>query len=89
MIPALELFFLGVLAAMLLVAGVFFLRFWRESHDPLFLAFAVSFLIRGLNRFPRAMMAQPSVAAPWVYTIDLCASLLIVAAIIRKNSASK
>lgn len=89
MIAALEMFFLGVLAAMFVVAGIFFLRFWRESRDPFFLAFAVSFLIRGLNRFPRPVMAQPNVGSPWNYVIDLCASLLIVAAIVRKNMARK
>ena len=89
MIAALEIFFLGALAAMFVVTGVFFLRFWRESRDPFFLVFAVSFLIRAFNRFPRAVMAHPNVGSPWNYVIDLCASLLIVAAIIRKNLARK
>ncbi len=89
MISVFEVFILGALAAMFVVAGVFFLRFWRESRDPLFLAFAVSFLIRGFNRFPRAIMARPNVGSPWNYVIDLLASLLIVAAIVKKNMAQK
>lgn len=89
MIPSIELFFLGAVAAMFIIAGVFFLRFWRESRDSFFLAFAISFLIRGLNNFQRVFMPHPNVGDTWNYVIDLCSSLLILIAILRKNLGHK
>jgi Family of unknown function (DUF5985) len=83
------LFLLGVLAALFLVAGLFFLKFWRKTRDSLFLAFALSFLIRGLNESSRASMANPSEATLWSFLVTLASSLLIVVAIIRKNLAGK
>ena len=41
----------GGVATASIIAGVFFLRFWRSSGDRFFLCFAASFLIEGVNRF--------------------------------------
>jgi uncharacterized membrane protein HdeD (DUF308 family) len=81
----LEAFLLGVLATMSITAGVFFLRFWRDTRDSFFLAFAVSFLIEGLNRTTLLAMDNPSEGAPWTYIVRLVAVLLILGAIIKKN----
>ncbi|MGH8239272.1 MAG: DUF5985 family protein, partial [Steroidobacteraceae bacterium] len=43
-------FLLGVVVTGSAIAGAFFLKFWRQTRDPLFLAFAVSFLIEACNR---------------------------------------
>jgi len=80
-----EIFLLGVLSTLAIVAGAFFLKFWRKTRDGLFLAFAASFLIRGLNDIIRASMARPNEASPFSYLVGLGASLLIVIAIVRKN----
>lgn len=45
-----EGFLLGVIAVCSIIAGLFFLRFWRDTRDSLFLAFAAAFIIEGLNR---------------------------------------
>ena len=82
---AVELFLLGVLASLCIVAGLFFLKFWRKTRDSLFLAFAASFLVRGLNDASRASMAHPAEASVWSYLVGLASSLLIVVAIVRKN----
>lgn len=81
-----EAFFAGMLAMMFWTAAIFFLRFWRETRDLLFLAFAASFTIEGLTRVPHLFLARPSEGAPWIYWVRLGASLLILAAIIRKNA---
>ena len=78
-------FLLGVLCAMFITAAAFFFRFWRQTRDGLFLAFAASFLIEGLSRIPLVFMARPGEGAPWIYWVRLCASLLILAAILKKN----
>lgn len=78
-------FLLGVVAAASVTAGVFFLRFWRETRDLLFLAFAVSFLAEGANRIALLNMEHPSEGSPWTYIVRFVTTLLILAAIVRKN----
>lgn len=80
-----EIFFLGVMTALCVVAGLFFLKFWRKTRDALFLAFAASFFVRGFNDGVRLSMPHPNEATTWSYVIGLVSSLLIVIAIIRKN----
>ena len=82
-----EIFLLGVLSTLSIVAGLYFLKFWRKTRDGLFLAFAAAFLIRGLNEISRVSMARPNEASPLSYLVTLVASLLIVIAIVRKNLA--
>lgn len=81
----LEIFLLGVLSALCLVAGLFFLKFWKKTRDALFLAFAASFFVRGLNDATRISMERPSEAAVWSFLVNLATSLLIVIAIVGKN----
>lgn len=45
--PTADVFLLGIIGASSLVASLFFLRFWREAKDTLFLAFVAFFLFRG------------------------------------------
>jgi len=78
-------FLLGMLATMSIIAGVFFLRFWKDTRDPFFLAFAVSFIIEGLNRISLLAVPQPNEGAPWTYVVRLFSVLLILGAILKKN----
>jgi uncharacterized membrane protein HdeD (DUF308 family) len=86
--PLLEGFLLGVIATSSLVAGIFFLRFWKDTRDSLFLAFALAFLIEGVNRSFRIFFAHPSEASPWVFLVRACAFLIILAGIVNKNRRS-
>ncbi|MGA7521856.1 MAG: DUF5985 family protein [Acidobacteriaceae bacterium] len=87
--PLLEGFLLGVIATTSILAGVFFLRFWKDTHDSLFLAFALAFLIEGVNRGFRIFFAHPSEASPWVFVVRACAFLIILAGIVNKNRRSR
>ena len=78
-------FLLGVLATMFITAGVFFLRFWMETRDSFFLAFAASFTIEGLSRVAVLFQPKPNESSPWIYAVRLLASLLILGAILKKN----
>jgi hypothetical protein len=78
-------FLLGYVFATSMVAGLFFLRFWRRTHDTLFLAFAAAFTIEGFNRLSFLVIDDPSEASPAVYAVRLFAFLLIIAAIVAKN----
>ncbi|WP_373044467.1 DUF5985 family protein [Vulgatibacter sp.] len=66
-------------------AGLFFLRFWRESHDRLFAAFALAFWILCLNWLLLAFVGPEYEARTYLYVLRLAAFLLIIAAIVDKN----
>jgi hypothetical protein len=83
----LEGFLLGVIVTASLTAGAFFLKFWRKTHDLLFLGFAAAFIIEGINRTGFLFLEQPNEGTPLAYTIRLFSYLLILAAIIQKNRA--
>jgi uncharacterized membrane protein HdeD (DUF308 family) len=85
MIPTIETFLLGVIATTSLIAGVFFLKFWRHTRDVLFLAFAVAFLVEGVNRIALLFATHSNEGSPWIYVVRLVAFLLILAAILKKN----
>jgi len=81
----LEGFLLGIIVAASLIAGLFFLKFWRRTRDPLFLAFALAFTIEGLNRIGFLLVADPNEGSPAIYVVRLMAFLIILAAILHKN----
>lgn len=83
-----EGFLLGVIATSSLIAGIFFLRFWRETRDPLFLSFAIAFIAEGLNRCAMLWLKQPNEGSPWNYIVRLLAFLLILVGIVNKNRQS-
>ena len=83
-----EYFLLGMIAMASFIAGLFFLRFWRDTRDTLFLAFAVSFFIEGLNRVATLLLIRPNEGSPLIYTVRFFAFSLIVVAILKKNFGS-
>lgn len=84
----LEGFLLGVIVTCSLVASGFFWKFYRQTRDPLFFAFAAAFLIEGANRVSFLLIDHPDEGSPAIYIVRLVAFLLILGAIIRKNSAA-
>ncbi|HEY7097388.1 MAG TPA: DUF5985 family protein [Terriglobales bacterium] len=80
-----EAFLLGVIATASLTAGMFFLKFWKKTHDTVFLAFVVYFLTEGGIRVAHLFFAHPNEASPWIYVIRLMALMIILAAVFRKN----
>jgi uncharacterized membrane protein HdeD (DUF308 family) len=80
-----QAFLLGVLATMFLAASLFFVRFWVETRDSFFLAFAASFTVEGLSQVVAVFQPKPSESSPWIYLVRLLAMLLILVAILKKN----
>jgi hypothetical protein len=78
-------FLLGAIAMGSAVAALLFLRFWRQSHDRLFLYFAASFALEALNRALFALNGARSEEATLYYFVRLVAYGLILWAIIEKN----
>ncbi|MFL6549851.1 MAG: DUF5985 family protein [Povalibacter sp.] len=84
-----EGFLLGVVVTASLVAAAFFYRFWRRTHDRLFLAFAAAFAIEGLNRVSFLFIESPNEGSPTIYLVRLLAFLIILAAIVAKNRGAR
>lgn len=83
--PVLDLFLLGFVAACSLCAALFFLRFWRQTRDFLFLAFAAFFAIQAALNASVLGLQHPNEGTVWIFTLRLLSSLLVLGAIVRKN----
>jgi hypothetical protein len=81
-------FLAGAVSAGFLVAGLFFLRFWRKSRDGLFAAFAIAFWLLGLNQALLTFSSVPAEERTWLFLLRLAAFVLILAAIWRKNAGA-
>jgi hypothetical protein len=81
-------FMSGLIVAGYLIAALFFLRFWRQTSDRLFLMFALAFT--GLAT-QRALLAlwQESETMAWVHALRFLAFLLIIAAVIDRNRPTR
>ncbi len=81
-------FLLGSLVMACLFVGLFFLRFWRKSRDRLFVFFAGTFWLLGINWLALAFskMEEPKTA---LYVLRLFAFLLLLIGILDKNRAKQ
>jgi len=80
---------IGAIAMACLTAGLFFLRFWKDTKDRFFLFFAISFFVEGLNRFALAMTVNPNEDQPFFYFVRFLSFLVILIAIADKNWSRK
>ncbi len=76
---------LGAIAMACLVAGLFFLRFWRDTRDRFFLLFGLSFFVEGCNRALLGLGALSQEQEPFFYLVRLFSFALILFAIVGKN----
>lgn len=70
-----------------LVAGVFFLRFWRKTKDALFMMFGLSFFLLAIERLVAELLRtnESRDEGTFLYLFRLAAFLLILVAIVNKN----
>jgi hypothetical protein len=80
-----EGFLLGVIVALSFTASLYFLKFWKQTRDLLFLTFAAAFAIEGFNRVARLFAENPAEGSPSTYLVRGLAFLLLLAAILNKN----
>jgi hypothetical protein len=78
-------FLSGIVTGGFLVAGLFFLSFWRRTRDGLFLAFALAFWLLGLAQSILALANVPVEERSWIFLIRLAAFTLILVAVVRTN----
>jgi hypothetical protein len=65
--------------------ALFFLRFWRQSHDRFFALFAAAFLVFAANRVVLLVERSRGDEGTAAYLIRLGAFVLILAAIVDTN----
>jgi hypothetical protein len=78
-------FLSGAVTMGFIVAGLFFLRFWKRTRDGLFIAFALAFWLLGLGQGLLSFTDIPVEERSWLYLLRLAAFLLILVSIWRKN----
>ena len=80
-----EQFIMGAIAMASGVVALFFLRFWRETGDRLFVIFASAFALLGVTRLGLALSPDPTEGHTMWYWVRLAAFVLILIAIADKN----
>lgn len=84
-----DVFLTGALASAFAVAGLFFLRFWRDTHDRLFLLFACAFWLMAFNRGVHTPWQDEANGRAAIYLVRFAAFTLIAAAIVDKNRSAR
>jgi hypothetical protein len=67
------------------VVGLFFLRFWRDSLDRLFLMFALGFWVLAINYAVLGTVSFADEYRVYVFMLRLVAFCLIIYGIFDKN----
>jgi hypothetical protein len=75
----------GALAMGFLIAGLFFLKFWRRTGDRLFLAFAAAFGLLAVGNALPVLLGTPHEERGGIYLFRLAAFVLIIVAVLGKN----
>lgn len=78
-------FLSGLIVALCVVAGVVFLKFWRQSRDRLFGFFAGAFFLLALNYVLLAFNPRESEIRAYLYLVRLAAFVVIIVGILDKN----
>ena len=81
-------FLAGAITMGFVIAGLFFLRFWKRTREGLFLAFAFAFWLLGLTQALLAFINIPVEERSWLFLLRLAAFSLILISIFRKNRAA-
>lgn len=82
-------FLWGAIAASAVVIAVRFAWFWRNTHDYLFMLFALAFFSLGLHWILLEALHPADEVRHWFYLLRLLAYVLIAAAIAAKNLERK
>lgn len=79
----------GMIVMGYLVAGLFFLRFWRDSRDRLFAMFGAAFFMLAIQRIGLEIWHDVPERTTPLYFVRLLAFLIILIAIVDKNRPRK
>jgi hypothetical protein len=79
---------LGAIGMAAVVIAMFFTRYWRTTRDRLYLFFAASFAVQGLDRFILGLYGDSLEDQAMIYLLRLISYLLIIIAIVDKNRST-
>jgi hypothetical protein len=82
-------FLSGAVTLGFLAGAAFFLRFWRATRDRLFLAFGAAFVLFALNQFLAAALVVVVEPSSLIYALRVLGFVLILAAIVDKNTRAQ
>jgi hypothetical protein len=82
-------YFAGAVALAYLLAGFYFLRFWKKTRDRLFLHFAFAFWLFMLNQILSSALGADDEHTGYTYILRVLGFGLIILAIVDKNTARK
>jgi hypothetical protein len=89
MTAATTLILIGAAATASFVVALFFLRFWRQTRDSLFLWFAIAFATDSATRLLEGLVPASDEREPLRYIPRLITFALIIVAIVQKNRPSR
>jgi hypothetical protein len=78
-------FLMGAMAMACWTAALFFVRFWRDTHDRLFALFAAAFVLLGFTRMGLALWPEIGEGQTYFHWVRFAAYLIILIAIVDKN----
>ena len=81
-------FLLGGVVVCSAAIGLYFLRFYRRTHDRLLAIFAMAFWVLGLNWTALAFIERDEVRT-WLYAVRMLAFLAIIIGILDKNRSRR
>jgi len=68
-----------------LIAGLFFLRFWRKTAEDLFAAFSAAFLLFAVDQVFLALHEKAVTPQSWSFLFRIAGFGLLIFAVLRKN----
>lgn len=78
-------FLSGAVCMAYVVVGMYFLKFWKKTHDAFFLWFSAAFFLFACVRITLSAVSYESEVRWFLYLGRALAVLLIVGAIVHKN----
>ena len=87
--PIVHAFLSGAISLGFFAIGLFFLSFWRRTHDRLFALFAIAFFLLTIERIILVLVSPEYEFRLYIYLVRLVAFLTITAAIADRNREPK
>lgn len=75
----------GMVTMGFIIAGLYFLRFWRRTKDQLFIVFALAFWLLAIHQVFLGLAGGTNPKQSWVFLPALGAYGLLIFAILIKN----
>lgn len=79
----------GALMMVSFVIGIIFMKFWKKSHDRLFLMFGIAFWMMAFERFVLGYLNTTDESHLHIYFIRMIAFAIILIAIVLKNKEGR